>query len=96
MVDLARRALSISVRDTWLTIPFQLPFEVICMPSAIAVLEIEVSTSEAAKLSIYVNKTTINASKFVQPPDVDASARTKSKHEIFKFEVPMRCLRSEN
>ena len=96
MIDLARRALSVSVRDTWLTIPFRLPFEVICMPSAIAVLEIEVSTNVAAKLSFYVNKTTITASKFVQPPIADASARTRSRHETFKFEVPMRCLRSEN
>ena len=66
------------------------------MPSAIAVLEIEVSTYEAAKLSIYVNKTTINASKFMQPPIAEDSARSRSKHETFKFEVPMRCLRSEN
>ena len=56
-------SISMLANNTWFDIPFNLPFSVLHMPEISAVIVIEVTLSVRAKLSVYINKSLMAASR---------------------------------
>ena len=67
--------------NTWFDIPYRLPFGVLHMPGTMAYIVVESSVKVSSRLSVFLNETTVTASKMIKGT-VDPEAREK-------FEIPI-------
>ena len=79
--NLEKDSISMLANNTWFDIPFHMPFNVLYMPNTMAYIVVEASIKDSARLSVYMNETTVTASKMLNKMS-DPEARQK-------FEVPI-------
>jgi len=85
-VDLNEVSLRMSADASCLTIAFKLPFEIIAMPGASAVIEVEATVTGAAKLGLYLNKTTLT----------EIRNMGEMERDTFSYSLPLNAMREEN
>lgn len=88
--DPDRQSISMLARNTWFDIPFDLPFAVLYMLNTTAVVAVEASINTSAKLSVFINETTLTASCEIHAQD------TPEKRQTFEFPLLIYQLRCSN
>ena len=62
-INLDMESISMLANNTWFDVPFKLPYNVLHMPDVLAMLCLEVTFTGGGRLSVYINETTVTASR---------------------------------